>query len=200
MRVRQKKFYHRILHKILHLPDILNVFISLELVAVDGFEVGARRCTSEHHRVKKNPLPLIFHFTLYKIRWFLFNLCIVFENNELPSVFENHNLEWTVSWRHQFKNTYDSKLHFRLSSGDKAENNTVYGVDPPQERAFLGGGKGISIFFNFCPITMIQNVNLIYIEWLIRFLKHHTSARALARAKIHWNLGVFQKTVIFSWF
>ena len=55
MRARHKKFYHRILHKILHLPDILNVFISLELVAVNGFEVGARRCTSEHHRVKEKP-------------------------------------------------------------------------------------------------------------------------------------------------
>ena len=53
VRARQKYFCHRIVHKILHLPDILNVFISLELVAVDGFEVGARRCTSEHHRVKK---------------------------------------------------------------------------------------------------------------------------------------------------
>ena len=32
-------FFHRILHKILHLPDILNVFKSLELVAVDAFEI-----------------------------------------------------------------------------------------------------------------------------------------------------------------
>ena len=47
-------FYRRarILHKILHLPDTLDVFISLELVAIDGFEVGALKCTSEHHRVK----------------------------------------------------------------------------------------------------------------------------------------------------
>ena len=50
-----KEFFHRILHKILHLPDTLNMFISLELVAVDGFEVGALKCTSEHHRVKKKP-------------------------------------------------------------------------------------------------------------------------------------------------
>ena len=38
-RARQKYFCHRIVHKILHLPDILNVFISLELVAVDVFEI-----------------------------------------------------------------------------------------------------------------------------------------------------------------
>ena len=52
VRARQKFFYHRILHKILHLPDTLDVFISLKLIAVDGFEVGARRCTCEHHFVK----------------------------------------------------------------------------------------------------------------------------------------------------
>ena len=51
-RARQKFFYHRIFHKILHLPDTLDVFISLKLIAVDGFEVGARRCTCEHHRGK----------------------------------------------------------------------------------------------------------------------------------------------------
>ena len=48
----QISFCHRILHEISHLPDTLNVFISLELVAVDGFEVGALKCTSEYHRVK----------------------------------------------------------------------------------------------------------------------------------------------------
>ena len=47
-----KLFYHRIFHKFLHLPDTLDVFISFKLIAVDAFEVGARRCTCEHHRVK----------------------------------------------------------------------------------------------------------------------------------------------------
>ena len=55
---RQNIFYHRILHEILHLPDTLDVFISLKLIAVDGFEVGARRCTCEHNFVKKCPPPL----------------------------------------------------------------------------------------------------------------------------------------------
>ena len=38
-RARQEFFCHRILHKILHLPNTLNVFKSLELVAVDTFEI-----------------------------------------------------------------------------------------------------------------------------------------------------------------
>ena len=46
----------------------------------------------------------------------------------------------------------------------------------------------VYIFFSFCSITMIQNVNLLYIEWLFRFLKRHTFARALARAKMYWNV------------
>ena len=40
-RARQTFFYHRILHKILHLPDTLDVFISLKLIAVDVFEMHA---------------------------------------------------------------------------------------------------------------------------------------------------------------
>ena len=38
-RARQKNFCHHILHEILHLLDILNVFLPLELVAVDAFEI-----------------------------------------------------------------------------------------------------------------------------------------------------------------
>ena len=47
-----KWFLPSYFHKILHLSSPLDVFISLELIAVDGFEVGARRCTCEHHRGK----------------------------------------------------------------------------------------------------------------------------------------------------
>ena len=39
MRACQTFCCHRIFYKILHLPDILNAFISLELVAVDAFEI-----------------------------------------------------------------------------------------------------------------------------------------------------------------
>ena len=71
----------------------------------------------------------------------------------------------------------------RCSSGDKPENITVYGV-PPKKGTFLGEGKGIYIFFNFCPITMIQNINLLYIEYSFRFMKHYACTRAPARARI----------------
>ena len=67
----------------------------------------------------------------------------------------------------------------------------------PPRKGLSWRGKGISIFFNFCPITMIQNVNLLYIEWLFRFLKRHTFARALARAKIYWNWSVSKKSHFF---
>ena len=69
----------------------------------------------------------------------------------------------------------------RCSSGDKPENITVYGV-PPKKGPFLGEGKCIYIFFNFCPITMIQNINLLYIEYSFRFMKHYACTRAPARA------------------
>ena len=49
---RAPKFFPRIFHEMFYLPDIFNVFISLKLIAVDGFEIGARRCTCEHHFVK----------------------------------------------------------------------------------------------------------------------------------------------------
>ena len=55
---------------------------------------------------------------------------------------------------------------------------------PPQEmRVLCGGGKGMNIFFNFRPIMMIQNENLLYNDERIHFLNHHTRARALARAQ-----------------
>ena len=44
---------------------------------------------------------------------------------------------------------------------------------------------------------MIWNVNLLYIEWFFRFLKRHTLARALVRAKTYWNWLFFQKNSFF---
>ena len=41
VRARQNFFYHHIVHEILHLLDILDVFISLKLIAVDVFEMYA---------------------------------------------------------------------------------------------------------------------------------------------------------------
>ena len=41
MRTRQKFSYHHIVHEILHLLDVLDVFISLKLIAVDVFEMYA---------------------------------------------------------------------------------------------------------------------------------------------------------------
>ena len=61
---------------------------------------------------------------------------------------------------------------------------------PPRKGLSWGGGKGIYIFFNFCPITMIQNINIFYIGYSFRFLNHHTCARALARAKIRRNCNI----------
>ena len=53
VRARQKFLHQSILHKILHLPDTLNVFISLELMAVDDFEVGSFLVPKRNLRVKK---------------------------------------------------------------------------------------------------------------------------------------------------
>ena len=97
--------------------------------------------------------------------------------------------------RPKIKGSFILQFFLHLETKPKIRHSTV--STPPQERAFLGGGKGIYIFFNFCPITMIQNVNLLYIEWLFRFLKRHTFARALARAKIYWNWSVSKKSHFF---
>ena len=58
VRARQKFLHQSILHKILHLPDTLNVFISLELIAVDDFEVGSFLVPKRNLRVGRKPLPL----------------------------------------------------------------------------------------------------------------------------------------------
>ena len=52
VRARQKYFHHHIFHKILHLLDIFNEFISLKLIAVDGFEV-ARYLKEKHEEYFK---------------------------------------------------------------------------------------------------------------------------------------------------
>eukprot|EP00493_Phyllostaurus_siculus_P001248 UN01256 len=41
----------------------------------------------------------------------------------------------------------------------------------------------MNIFFNFRPIMMIQNENLLYNDERIYLLHHHTRARACARQK-----------------
>eukprot|EP00493_Phyllostaurus_siculus_P020415 UN20740 len=43
----------------------------------------------------------------------------------------------------------------------------------------------MNIFFNFRPIMMIQNENLLYNDERIHFLNHHTRARALHAPKIY---------------
>ena len=55
--------------------------------------------------------------------------------------------------------------------------------DPPKNGGFRGGGKGMDIFFNFLPMIVIQNENLLYNDQRIYFEHHHIRARVLARAQ-----------------
>ena len=64
--------------------------------------------------------------------------------------------------------------------------------DPPK-RGVLGGGKGMNIFFNFRPMVMIQNENLLYKDQRIYFQHHHIRERALSRVKKLIKLSFFQK-------
>ena len=92
--------------------------------------------------------------------------------------------------------TIKLRISTYLPCGDKPENYVLRRVDPPlKNRGFTGeGGKGMDIFFNFRPMIMIQNENLLYKDQRIYFQHHHVRARALSRAKKSIKLSFLQKS------